>query len=899
MFKSPARVTCLIGVLAVLVSVAPAQQANGVALVRRAPTLNGTVEGSVHVMTAENITLNGGAIVTGDLLVPGTPAVQLNGSPTYGGTLDGSGNPTPATYTIKLNGGAFLSHVVRRTNAIDLPVVAAPPSPTGTRNVTLAGPSDSPGDFATLKDLTLGNNVGQVVVPPGTYGNFNAGAGSGFTLGLVGATTPAIYNFQSLALNSNSSFQIVGPVVVTVGGDLSANATMGAAAHPEWLKLRLANGSLTVAGQRIVYAQLEAPGGALTLKGGSQFIGTVATDNLVVEGNALLRVMAPPSTNQLPTVILTAPAGGTNYEAPAAFTIQAVATDPDGTVAKVEFYEGTTWLGEDAAAPYDFPVTGLGAGTHTYSALAIDNLGGIGYSAAVSVTVTSPVNQPPTIILTAPVDGPPLTAPATVALAATASDTDGSVARVEFYQDGTKVDEDFTAPYQSTVSNLPAGTYAFSARAFDNQTASAVTPDVTVTVVHPNQAPSVIITAPTDGSIFALPATFTLAATATDNDGTIAKVEFYQNGSLLGEDAAAPFTFPATLTTAGTYNFVARATDNDDSGTDSAPVTVTITENPSAGLPYLAGFEVTEGYTLGSINGQKGWTATSPSVVTNADAAAGTQSALLPDNNPPLILSHAFTSPPGQPVVFVDLFALLHATADVASSAKLITSNAVQVAFVRSGTTGTFHAFNGTGGGGGIWQSAASIPVDTAGYATDWARVTLRIDYTAKKWDLYVGGSLVAVDLGFVENSQAEIGSFSVTGEGSAPTLMDEFLVAFENPVFADTDKDGMDDAWETAHGLNPALNDRNSDLDGDGLTNIREYLLGTNPNSADTDGDGLPDSWEQQHGLNPLLDDSAGDPDGDSVSNLIEFLQGRNPQKGALPDTGGTVNLRVFRPGN
>ena len=60
--------------------------------------------------------------------------------------------------------------------------------------------------------------------------------------------------------------------------------------------------------------------------------------------------------------------------------------------------------------------------------------------------------------------------------------------------------------------------------------------------------------------------------------------------------------------------------------------------------------------------------------------------------------------------------------------------------------------------------------------------------------------------------------------------------------------------------GLNPALNDRNGDLDGDGMTNIQEYLLGTNPNSADSDGDALPDGWEQQYGLSLSLDDAAGD---------------------------------------
>ncbi len=900
-FKLSTRVHYLIWALMGLAPAAHAQLTAGTAITRHAPTLNGSIEGSIQQTTPENVTLNGGVNMTGDLLVPGIPTVQLNGTAIYGGTLDGIGTAIPTNYTVKLNGSATLRHVVRRTNAIDLPVVAAPPSPAGIRSVTLNSSTDSPGNFGTLKNLTLTSNIGQVMVPPGTYGNLSAGAGSGFTLGVVGATTPSIYNFQSLALNSNSSFQVVGPVVVTLIGDLSASATMGSAAHPEWLKLRLANGGLTIAGQRIVYALLEAPNGTLTMNGGSQFIGTVASDRLTVNGSAILRVLSPPSTNQSPTINLTAPTEGTSYTAPAAFSLSATAADADGTIAKVEFYEGTTKLGEDVSAPYSFSVSGRGAGSYTYSAQATDDLGATGNSSAITVTVTSP-NRPPVVTLTAPADGALYTAPVTLTLTATATDADGTVAKVEFYQGTTKIGDDFTAPYACTTGSLAPGTYEFSARAFDNVGAVGTSPVTTVTAIAPNQAPAVALTAPSNGTSFVAPANLTLEATATDPDGIVAKVQFYQGAIFLGEDLAAPFTFPLTLNSPGSYNYLARAIDNSGSATDSAPVTVTITDNPTPALPYLAGFEAAEGYTLGPISGQKGWTASSSSVVTNADFSSGAQSVLLPGNTPPLVLAHAFAAHPGQAVVFVDLFTLPQAAVDVASSARLATLNTTQVAFVRAGATGVFYAFNGDGAGGGSWQaSLASVPVDAAGFATHWVRVTMRVDYMAQKWDLYVGGKLAAADLGLAQNSQTAIGSFTLTGQAAAPTLMDEFLAAFDNPIFVDADKDGMDDAWEVAHGLNPALNDRNGDLDGDGLTNIQEYLRGTNPNSADTDGDGLsdaqelalgtnptnadtdgdglPDGWENQHGLNPLSGaDAALDPDGDGLTNLQEYQAGSDP---------------------
>jgi hypothetical protein len=40
-----------------------------------------------------------------------------------------------------------------------------------------------------------------------------------------------------------------------------------------------------------------------------------------------------------------------------------------------------------------------------------------------------------------------------------------------------------------------------------------------------------------------------------------------------------------------------------------------------------------------------------------------------------------------------------------------------------------------------------------------------------------------------------------------------------------DTDGDGMPDAWESANGTNPSVHDANGDVDGDGYTNIEEYI--------------------------------------------------------------------------
>src|SRR4051812_43237332 len=87
-------------------------QMPGIAVVRHAPSINGAIDGSVQQTTAEPTDLNGSAVISGDLMVPGMPALRLNGHPHFGGTIDGAGSAAPSNYQITLSGNSELGRLV-------------------------------------------------------------------------------------------------------------------------------------------------------------------------------------------------------------------------------------------------------------------------------------------------------------------------------------------------------------------------------------------------------------------------------------------------------------------------------------------------------------------------------------------------------------------------------------------------------------------------------------------------------------------------------------------------------------------------------------------------------------------------------------------------------------------
>lgn len=108
----------------------------------------------------------------------------------------------------------------------------------------------------------------------------------------------------------------------------------------------------------------------------------------------------------------------------------------------------------------------------------------------------------------------------------------------------------------------------------------------TIEVIGANVPPSISIFSPGNGETFSPPANITVQVSAFDSDGTIARVDFFMNGSPIGSAFSSPYSVTVNNLSAGTYTFSATATDN-SGATASASVSVNVTTPPDDTPPSI------------------------------------------------------------------------------------------------------------------------------------------------------------------------------------------------------------------------------------------------------------------------------------------------------------------------
>jgi subtilisin-like proprotein convertase family protein len=282
---------------------------------------------------------------------------------------------------------------------------AAAPQSCGSSVYSYTGPAVAiPDNNSTGVNVTL--NVSGFT---GTAGDVNFRIDGSSCTAAAGATTVGVDHTWTgdLVFKLTSPQGTTVTIINMVGG--SANNFCGTLLDDETV------GSIqSVSGSSAPYTGAYAPANPLAAFKGQNPNGTwtlnVSDRAGADTGNvrAFSLVIAPcPPPNDPPTVSLTAPTDGATYTVPANITLTATAADADGAVSKVEFFQGSTKLGEDNSAPYTFQWDNVIAGGYTLTAKATDNGGAVTTSTAVAVNV-NPWSTPDESFYP---DGPPCPSP--------------------------------------------------------------------------------------------------------------------------------------------------------------------------------------------------------------------------------------------------------------------------------------------------------------------------------------------------------------------------------------------------------------------------------------------------------------------------------------------------------
>jgi parallel beta-helix repeat protein len=259
--------------------------------------------------------------------------------------------PAASAFSVRVNS------VVRTVNAVGI---------SGTKvQLTLESPILY-GDVVTVSDTKPSSNLLQT-----------ASGGQAVTI----SNQPVINNCMNVAPAvvitspiNNSSFTTNANIAITA----NASDPDGSISMVEFYSGSIKIGSMSSAPYLFTWNNVPA---------GTYSLTVIATDNLntktISSAISITVTNGTTSGNQPPVITISDPRKGNKYDNPATITIDAVASDPDGTINKVEFYCGAVKLVELTSAPYTYTWKNVSAGTYTITAIATDNLN--------STTVSSPV----------------------------------------------------------------------------------------------------------------------------------------------------------------------------------------------------------------------------------------------------------------------------------------------------------------------------------------------------------------------------------------------------------------------------------------------------------------------------------------------------------------------------
>ena len=304
--------------------------------------------------------------------------------------------------------------------------------------------------------------------------------------------------------------------------------------------------------------------------------------------------------NQPPLIAIFEPSDFKIFVAGETINVTASSFDFDGSVSKVELFLNGTLIATDTSFPYNWTnlaaLQNLAVGTYSLRALSTDNLGATAQHIITFFVASGggSGNQLPALNFEIPFNNQQFPINSNIYIKVNASDTDGTISKVDLFVNGVFLRSETTAPYEwgndatdNALRNMQSGNYVLKAVAIDNKGGVG---EVSINIgvvggVSTNASPVVQFTTPTNQQTFPVGTNLSITTSATDSDGTIANVELFFNGNSLGQDSSSPYNWGQGVAVLqnlqpGTYTLRAVATDNQGAkGEQTISIAVAATNN--------------------------------------------------------------------------------------------------------------------------------------------------------------------------------------------------------------------------------------------------------------------------------------------------------------------------------
>lgn len=312
--------------------------------------------------------------------------------------------------------------------------------------------------------------------------------------------------------------------------------------------------------------------------------------NLNTESNVVsIKVLSSPDKitnpdNQAPSVSIISPSQNAIFSGGQDVTVKANASDPEGKIAKVEFFYGDEMIGLVTTAPYQVVWKNAPLGTHNLKTKVFDDKGLTAESSRITVSVvaSSVENQAPRVSIISPVQNASFVLGQDVIVNANASDPEDKIEKVEFFYGDEMIGIVTNAPFQLLWQNAPLGTHILKTKVFDDKGLTAESSRITITVksaVIGNQAPSISIVAPWHNQSFVQGQSVTIKTNPSDPENKIAKVEFFANEMLIGIKNSAPYEITVNNAPLGAYIIKTKVFDQEGLTAESTRISVIVANN--------------------------------------------------------------------------------------------------------------------------------------------------------------------------------------------------------------------------------------------------------------------------------------------------------------------------------